>query len=60
MKVKVKMYGSWQEFKTKKQAEDKLLDYMLFSEGAEQARYTYAYLGVKEGRREINTDDEAY
>lgn len=60
MKIKVKMYGSWQEFKTKKQAEQTLLEYMMGSDGAEQARYTYAYLGVKEGRKEINTDDEIY
>lgn len=60
MKIKVKMYGSWQEFKTKKQAEQTLLEYMMGSDGAEQARYTYAYLSVKEGRKEINTDDEIY
>lgn len=60
MKVKVKMYGSWKEFRTKREAEETLLDYMRYSDGAEQARYAYAYLSVKDGRKEINTDDEIY
>jgi hypothetical protein len=60
MKIKVKMYNEWVEYKSKKQAEKELLDCMLNSDGAEQARYTYAYLGIKSGRKEINTDDEDY
>jgi hypothetical protein len=60
MKIRVKMYSKWFEYKTKKAAEDELLDCMLNSDGAEQARYTYAYLGIKSGRKEINTDDEDY
>jgi hypothetical protein len=60
MKIKVKMYNQWVEYKNKKVAEAEMLDNMMHSEGAEQARYTYAYLGIKSGRKEINTDDEDY
>jgi hypothetical protein len=60
MKIRVKMYSKWFEYKTKKAAEEDLLDCMINSEGAEQARYTYAYIGIKSGRKEINTDDEDY
>jgi hypothetical protein len=60
MKIKVKMYNEWVEYKNKKVAEAEMLDNMMHSEGAEQARYTYAYLGIKSGRKEINTDDEDY
>jgi hypothetical protein len=60
MKIKVKMYNKWFEYKTKKAAEKELLDCMMHSDGAEQARYTYAYLSIKSGRKEINTDDEDY
>jgi hypothetical protein len=60
MKIKVKMYGRWQEFKTKKEAEETILQYIMGSEGAERDRYTYAYLSIKDGRKEINTDDESY
>jgi hypothetical protein len=60
MKIKVKMYNEWVEYKSKKQAEEEMLDNMMHSDGAEQARYTYAYLGIKSGRKEINTDDEDY
>jgi hypothetical protein len=60
MKIKVKMYNDWVIFKSKKEAEAKLLEYMMGSEGAEQARYTYAYMNIKAGRKEIDTDDEIY
>jgi hypothetical protein len=60
MKIKVKMYNQWVEYKSKKEAEAELLDCMANSDGAEQARYTYAYIGIKLGRKEINTDDEDY
>jgi hypothetical protein len=60
MKIKVKMYNEWFEYKTKKAAEKELLDCILNSDGAEQARYAYAYLSIKSGRKEINTDDEDY
>jgi hypothetical protein len=60
MKIKVKMYNEWFEYKTKKAAEKELLECMMGSEGAEQARYAYAYMAVKLGIKEINTDaDEA-
>ena len=54
------MYNEWVEYKSKKQAEKELLDCILNSDGAEQARYAYAYLSIKSGRKEINTDDEDY
>jgi hypothetical protein len=60
MKIKVKMYNEWVEYKSKKQAEEEMLDNMMNSDGAEQARYTYAYLGIKSGRKVIDTDDEDY
>jgi hypothetical protein len=60
MKIRVKMYNEWVEYKNKKEAEVEMLDNMMNSDGAEQARYTYAYLGIKSGRKEINTDDEVY
>ena len=60
MKITVKMYIQWVEYKNKKEAEAEMLDNMIHSDGAEQARYTYAYLGIKSGRKEINTDDEDY
>jgi hypothetical protein len=60
MKIKVKMYNKWFEYKTKKAAEKELLDCMMHSDGAEQARYAYAYMAVKLGIKEIDTDaDEA-
>jgi len=60
MKIKVKMYGEWVEYKSKKVAEEKLLEYMMCSDGAERDRYTRAYLFIKNGRKEINTDEEIY
>jgi hypothetical protein len=60
MKIKVKMYNQWIEYKSKKEAEAEMLDNMMYSDGAEQARYTYAYMAIKLGRKEINTDDEDY
>jgi hypothetical protein len=60
MKIKVKMYNTWVEYKNKKEAEDSMLDNMMNSDGAEQARYTYAYLGIKSGRKVIDTDEENY
>jgi hypothetical protein len=60
MKIKVKMYNEWVEYKSKKQAEEEMLDNMMNSDGSEQARYTYAYLGIKSGRKVIDTDDEVY
>jgi len=60
MKIKVKMYGTWVEYKSKKQAEEELLEHMMYSDGAERDRYTHAYLSIKNGRKEINTDEEIY
>ena len=54
------MYGEWVEYKSKKVAEEKLLEYMMCSDGAERDRYTRAYLFIKNGRKEINTDEEIY
>jgi hypothetical protein len=56
MKIKVKMYNEWFEYKTKKAAEKELRECIMSSEGAEQARYTYAYMAVKLGIKEIDTD----
>lgn len=60
MKIKIKLYNDWVVFKSKKEAEEKLLEYMMCSDGAERDRYTHAYLSIKNGRKEINTDDELY
>ena len=56
MKIRIKMYNEWVEYRSKKTAKKEMLDGMMKTEGAEQARYTYAYLAIKLGIKEINTD----
>jgi hypothetical protein len=41
---------------SKKTAEKEMLDGVMKTEGAERARYTYAYFAIKLGIKEINTD----
>jgi hypothetical protein len=56
MKIRIKMYNEWVEYRSKKTAEKEMLDGMMKTEGAERARYTYAYFAIKLGIKEINTD----
>lgn len=58
--IKVKMYNTWHNYKTKQQAVKDLLEGMTFSEGSERERYTYAFLEIKNGRKVIDTDSEIY
>ena len=50
------MYNEWIEYRSKKTAEKEMLDGVMKTEGAERARYTYAYFAIKLGIKEINTD----
>jgi hypothetical protein len=54
--IKVKMYNTWHNYKTKKLAINDLLMGMSGCEGSEQERYTYAYLSVMSGETIIDTD----
>jgi|688.fasta_scaffold03369_7 hypothetical protein len=56
MKIRIKMYNEWIEYRSKKTAEKEMLDGVMKTEGAERARYTYAYFAIKLGIKEINTD----
>jgi hypothetical protein len=56
MKIRIKMYNEWVEYRSKKTAEKEMLDGVMKTEGAERARYTYAYFAIKLGIKEINTD----
>lgn len=58
--IKVKMYGKWYEYKNKQDACNDLVECMSCSEGAEQSRYTYAFLRVLHNRKVIDTDDADY
>jgi len=55
-KVRVKMYGSWHEWASVKEAILELLDYCTSCEGAERDRYMDALMAIKSGQRIINTD----
>jgi len=51
--IKITLYRTTTIYPTKEEAEKFLLECMAGSEGAEQARYTEAYLQLMEGLTEV-------
>ena len=55
--ITVKLYGNVTTYDTKEEAAEFLLDCMANSDGAEQGRYTDAYLQLMEGKTEVSDDE---
>lgn len=58
--IRIKMYGTWDTFKTKADAINKLMEWVACSGGAEQNRYAYALSRVWFGGQIVDTDSEDY